>query len=101
MSVVARTQAIRFLRLFAAAILTQAVALQGTHIGRSAIVAAVVGAAEVAYRQFRPVVPVAVLPGPVAKQAGIVNGSLLVTVLVIIALVLAILWLVGLHVHVG
>ncbi|GAC1378504.1 MAG: hypothetical protein NVSMB4_08180 [Acidimicrobiales bacterium] len=51
-----RQQIVRFVRLFAGALLTQAIALQGTHLGRSVIIAAVLGSLEVAYRQFAPVV---------------------------------------------
>jgi hypothetical protein len=53
-----RNQIIRFVRLFMLSLAAQAAALDLTHLGRSAIIAAVVGALEVAYRQVFPVVPV-------------------------------------------
>jgi hypothetical protein len=52
-----RAQIVRVGRLFVAALTAQAVALGGEHIGRSAIVAAVVAAAEAVFRQFVPVTP--------------------------------------------
>jgi hypothetical protein len=52
------TQVARFARLFVVALGVQLAALGGTdHLGRSAIVAALVGAAEVAWRQLRPAAP--------------------------------------------
>jgi len=58
----AEAQAVRFVRLFAAALLAQIIALMSvSHIttwraGVSLVVSAVVGALEVAWRQFFPVV---------------------------------------------
>lgn len=48
-----KAQVARFLRLFLITLLPQLVALNG-HYGRSAIIALVVGAAEVTYRQLVP-----------------------------------------------
>lgn len=59
-----KVQAARFARLFAAAFVTQAAALDLHHLGRSAIIATIVGAAEVAWRQFRPVPVVVATPTP-------------------------------------
>jgi hypothetical protein len=49
-----KAQAARFGRLFAVALASQAVALEGHSLTRSVIIAAVVGAAETAWRQFKP-----------------------------------------------
>lgn len=49
-----KAQAARFARLFAVALASQAVALQGHSLTRSVIIAAVVGAAEAAWRQLKP-----------------------------------------------
>lgn len=51
-------QVVRFCRLFVMAFVAQLAALGATHLGRSALVGAGVGALEVAFRQFAPVKPV-------------------------------------------
>ncbi len=53
-----KEQTLRFLRLFLAALVVQVAALDFTHVGRSAIISAVIGAVEVAVRQFARVMPV-------------------------------------------
>lgn len=58
-----REQALRFVRLFAVTLLTQGLALQGGHLDRSAVVAAVVASIEVAYRHLKPVLPVKIARG--------------------------------------
>lgn len=53
-----RNQIIRFVRLFVFVLLPQLIALDLRHVGRSVIVATIVGALEVTFRQLYPVVPV-------------------------------------------
>lgn len=48
-----RAQVARFTRLFVVALVGQQAAQPGTHLTRAVIVAAVVGAAETAWRQFK------------------------------------------------
>ena len=48
----ARAQGARFGRLFAVALVAQGAALQGQHPTRTVILSALVGAAEVTWRQF-------------------------------------------------
>jgi len=57
-----RTQTYRFLRLFVVVLLTQAAALDLTHLGRSAIIALIVGAAETTWRQLHPTVSAVTAP---------------------------------------
>lgn len=52
-----KAQAVRFGRLFAAALVAQLVTLGTGHIGWKLLGSAVVGAAEVAVRQFFPTTP--------------------------------------------
>lgn len=54
-----KEQVLRFARLFALAMIAQLAAIDLTHIGRSVLISAAVGAAEVVIRQVVPVVPVA------------------------------------------
>lgn len=48
-----KAQAARFGRLFGVALVTQVAALQGQHLTRTLLVSVVVGAVEVAWRQYR------------------------------------------------
>lgn len=57
-----RVQAARFARLFAVALTSQEAVLAGQHWARSAVVAAVVGAAETAWRQYKTPPDVAYTP---------------------------------------
>lgn len=67
----ARQQLLRFGRLFVSALVLQVAALGGGHLGRSALVGAGVGALEVAFRQWVPVMPwTAVAARVVASEAG-------------------------------
>lgn len=62
----AKAQAVRFLRLFVVAFFASGVLLK-SGLGMDAIVSAVVGAVEVAWRQMNPVVPAE--PAPPAPPA--------------------------------
>lgn len=58
-----RGQAARFARLFLLTLAPQLIALYGHHAGRSVIIAAVVGAAEVAWRAVAPPPEAVIGPG--------------------------------------
>lgn len=54
-----KEQVLRFARLFALAMIAQLSAIDFTHVGRTVLISAAVGAAEVVVRQVAPVAPIA------------------------------------------
>lgn len=92
-----REQILRAGRLFAITLGGSLIALQGKHITGSLIVAAIVGAAETVFRSVVPVVPVkAPVVAPVTPadgQGGVMENSVIWTLVAIAALVALVIWI--------